>query len=277
MKNRFNLFHRVIGRVFLWLRILRSFKGLKFSSSLNLFLSALIDIAMSVFVNPSLPRIICSGIYIVKSNPSFIVYVRGNTDDLYFLLPYREGPIDRVIRMLLKEGDIFIDVGANVGYYTLLAARRGGRVIAVEPVPETATVLRINLKLNHLDNSVQIVTKCLYKSETEMKIYIPLSKHYGLASLYHARGYRHHTITVPCTMLDKITANYDKIKLIKIDAEGAEYDILLGAESTLGKVEYLIIEISRNAKEIIEYLEYKGFQVKPLGFTTYVLAMRNSS
>lgn len=268
---------RFLNRIFLWLRIIRCFRGLTLRSSFNLILSSIFDSLISLFTNPLNPRLICSGIYVCKCNDEFVVYVRGSTDDLYFLLPGREGSVDRLIQALLKKGDVFIDVGANVGYYTLIAAKRGCRVIAVEPVPETAAVLRINLKLNHLDNMVHVVEKCLYKTDGKISINIPLSGHYGLVSIYHNVVGNARSINVLCTTLDSLTKPFDKIKLVKIDAEGAEYDILLGGVNSLSKIEHLIIEASKNIRETIELLKRNSFQIKPLGFTTYIWARRKHS
>jgi len=64
--------------------------------------------------------------------------------------------------------------------------------------------------------------------------------------------------------------------LVKIDVEGAEYEVLKGMEKSLDKVRYIIIEVSRNAEEVVDLLLKHGFKVKRMGFTTYILAYRGN-
>jgi len=76
-----------------------------------------------------------------------VAAVRGDTDDLYNL--------DAFIRSRLREGVVFVDVGANVGYYTLVVSKLVGavdRVYAIEPSSSTAAGLRVNVKLNRCGN-----------------------------------------------------------------------------------------------------------------------------
>jgi hypothetical protein len=67
--------------------------------------------------------------------------------------------------------------------------------------------------------------------------------------------------------LDEITKSngLKKIDLIKIDAEGSEYEILKGSEYTLKLTKYLIIEVSKDLKQIFDFLEERGFIVLNLG------------
>lgn len=65
------------------------------------------------------------------------------------------------------------------------------------------------------------------------------------------------------------------IKLVKIDAEGAEYEILKGMNEVLSKVKYLVIEASLNREAVINFLASKGFLCKDAGFTTYILAINS--
>ena len=82
-------------------------------------------------------------------------------------------------------------------------------------------------------------------------------------------------IPVKCIRLDKILNKYSEIKLIKIDVEGAEYEVLKGLEKVLPKTKFIIVELSRNVPEILNLLSEKGFKIKKLHFTTYILAYRH--
>ena len=63
-------------------------------------------------------------------------------------------------------------------------------------------------------------------------------------------------------------------KLIKIDVEGGEYEVLKGLEKVLPKTKFIIVELTRNVPEILNLLSEKGFRIKKLHFT-YILAYRH--
>lgn len=87
--------------------------------------------------------------------------MRGFSDDLYSVTPGRERDVNELILSCLKEGDVFLDVGANIGYYSILGGKivgKNGRVISVEPIDSTARILKYNIKLNKLKN-VKVIQK----------------------------------------------------------------------------------------------------------------------
>ncbi len=81
-------------------------------------------------------------------------------------------------------------------------------------------------------------------------------------------------ISVRCIMLDKILEKYREIKLIRIDVEGTEHEVLKGLENVPPKTKFIIVELSRNVPEILNLLSKKGFRIKKLSFTTSILAYR---
>ena len=112
---------------------------------------------MVVTKNIANPKLLRPGFYLIKPY-NIVIYVRG-TDDFYYALPRREGSVHDFIVSVLKEGDVFVDVGANIGYYTILGSKlvgSKGLVIAVEPVPDTVKILRFNLRLNDIKNVLVI-------------------------------------------------------------------------------------------------------------------------
>ena len=81
------------------------------------------------------------------------VVVRGDMDDFYYLI--LRGAMWKIVRPCLRGAQCFVDVGTNVGYYTLIKLMGPqGRVYSIEPVPSTAAVLRANVKLNNSSNTV---------------------------------------------------------------------------------------------------------------------------
>ena len=262
-------------------KFLRSFRGASLKSFIILYLSILIDILLYVFSSTSFnPRILGSGIFIIRQYKIY-VFSRSFSDDLYYCLPYRERLVEKLIKSLLKEGDIFVDVGANIGYYSLLASRyvgERGLVLAFEPVPETYEVLLMNLKLNNVKN-VKAYRLAIWSKQAKIRMIIPKGW-FGLASIYSTkqslyRGMKSmNSITVHSLPLDNILKHYRRIKLVKIDAEGSEYHILKGSTKVLHKIQYIIIELTLNAKETIKLLRKMGFKIKRLGNTNYIFAYR---
>jgi len=241
---------RAVNRAMLWFQFLRQFRGLTFHSWLNLLISAVFEVFASLVTRLHNPRLVLRGLDFFYSRPLGATFcVRGNSDDLYHLLMYREGPVQRFIEGVLRPGDVFVDVGANIGFYTILAALRGARVIAVEAVPLTAAVLRANVKLNGFENVVKIIDKCASDGERKIKIYVPKSGHFGLATINSSRFNSVLVFEVECVPLDKVLKDVGYIKIVKVDVEGSELAVLNGLERALEKIDYMIIEIS--SKEVI--------------------------
>jgi FkbM family methyltransferase len=212
------------------------------------------------------PRTLWSGLYVVKQQYNFIIFTRGGTEDLYYALPRREPPVYDLMLSILKKDDVFVDVGANIGYYTILAAKLGAHVIAVEPVPETAKVLMLNLKLNGVKNVV-VVNKAAWDKREKLLINIPKG-FYGYASVYK----RHFSQTIKMMVegfpLDDILKGFSRnIKLIKIDVEGAEYRVIKGMGESLLNTMYVVIsphyeEDSLSWRKILGFLTQKGFSIE---------------
>jgi FkbM family methyltransferase len=266
----------MMSLLLLWLSILKEFKGITFKSWINLFLSPLFHIPYVTFSGGvGNATTLWDGLYYMRTL-RVIVYIRGKTEDIYFLKPGREGEVDITIRSLLKPGDVFVDIGAGVGYYTLVAGMKGCRVVSVEPVPSTVAALWVNIRLNNL-RSVELVPYCAWHEDSTIYIQIPHGRYYGLASAFYGRETMAVKIPVKCIRLDKILNKYSEIKLIKIDVEGAEYEVLKGLEKVLPKTKFIIVELTRKVPEILNFLSEKGFRIKKLHFTTYILAYRHNS
>jgi FkbM family methyltransferase len=195
-----------------------------------------------------------SGTYLVKPYKIFI-YERGGTDDLYNALPKREGDVEGLILNNLKPGDIFVDIGANIGYYTILASKlvgANGRVFAIEPVPQTVKILKINLLLNEANN-VTLIEKAAWNITGKLRIKISKGW-FGLASLFRNEGWE---IEVDAITLDEVLPDeqLSEIKLIKIDVEGAGYEVLQGLARILQNTKIVILELSRKTESCLKLLQ----------------------
>jgi len=159
-----------------------------------------------------------------------------------------EPPTARVIAELLNPGDTFIDVGANSGFFTLLASRcvgANGRVLAFEPVPSMRSRLQANLSLNGATN-IDIHDIALSNSAGEHLFHEGPPGHKGLSSL-RALDNEATTFSVKTMPLDDLLADEFAVNLIKIDVEGAEQLVVDGMRRLLMRQKPLIvIEVTDN-------------------------------
>jgi FkbM family methyltransferase len=130
----------------------------------------------------------------------------------------------------LKPGDVVIDVGANIGLYSLLAASKtgSGRVVALEPHPVAAQRLRENVALNRLQN-VEVRAEAAGAEAGSAQLTANLDTINHIVSDRPADG----TITVPVRTLDSLVDPGEQVALVKLDAEGFESAVLAGASRLL--------------------------------------------
>lgn len=142
----------------------------------------------------------------------------------------------------LRADELFVDIGANVGSYTLLAAGAvGANVISVEPIPETFQHLQTNVFLNHLESRVTGLNIGISEREGELRF----SKSLDTMNRILLPDEKLDAISVPVKTLDEILK--DKTPhVIKIDVEGHEFPILRGAEKTLAHPEIRAVIMETN-------------------------------
>ncbi|BBC73980.1 conserved hypothetical protein [Altererythrobacter sp. B11] len=190
-------------------------------------------------------------------------FVRARSDDLWHALPTREPAVIAAIRRLLRPGDVFVDAGANIGIYSVLAARLvgpDGRVVAFEMMPDTAEILRTHLVDNNCDNAVVIEAALWSRSGDKVTAHVSDGK-YGQASISTGSGNR--TTEVETIALSEALSEFDRIALIKMDLEGAELEALKGAEPLLDRVAAILFE-DWGGSEVSAYLAARGFVVRRL-------------
>lgn len=146
----------------------------------------------------------------------------------------------------LRPGGTFVDVGANAGYFSLLAAALvgpSGRVAAFEPNPATAALLRAHAERNGSGGTVSVEPVALMDEDGEMELYLSTSRHNdGLSTFFPSeealrRGDldRAAVVRVPARRYDAwaAEANFPAPDVVKIDVEGAEEEVLRGMAGTL--------------------------------------------
>lgn len=164
--------------------------------------------------------------------------------NLYFFGTY-EAMLRRLLRAYLDAGNVVLEVGANIGWHTLLMSRlvgSNGQVHAFEPSPPIAKELTRNLRLNKISNCT-IHNKALAaeKGVMNFKIFGPASENAGDGHLLPntAGALDGSSTNVPVETLDSF--EYARCDLIKIDVEGFEPAVLYGGRETIRRCSPVII------------------------------------
>lgn len=198
-----------------------------------------------------------------------------------------EPDVSAFIRRAVQPGMVVFDIGANIGQFTLLAAKRvgaSGRVHAFEPAPEEYRKLCANVALNRFEN---VVLNALAVSDTVGEATLQVCGK-GLGA-YNSLGrpFREGPVTpvnVSCTTLDDYTrsAGLTHVDLIKMDIEGAELATLRGASELLSGPDAptLVCEFSEMAaegmghstRELRRHLEDLGYRIQRYDLGTHTLA-----
>ncbi len=175
------------------------------------------------------------------------------------------------VESLLREGVVFYDLGAHVGFYTLLAARNvgsKGKVFSFEPDPDNASILREVVSRNSLDN-VAIVESAVSDSNSRLTF----ERSAGLRHSGHLAGIGINSIdigdqiVVNVTSLDSFCESHPPPDVIKIDVEGGEGNVLRGAQNTLRQARpAIVVEVHRQEffAEVARPLQELGYDIKRL-------------
>lgn len=156
---------------------------------------------------------------------------------------------------LLKPGMVFVDVGANDGYYTLFAARRvgpEGRVVSVEPSSREREHLERNIARNGIGN-VEIVPAALGAAAGHADLHLAHGVHTGhntLGRFAHDDVVRARIERVPVETLDAVVdrLGLSRVDVVKIDVEGGEANVIAGARTVIQSMRpVLMMEVSDGA------------------------------
>jgi FkbM family methyltransferase len=185
------------------------------------------------------------------------------------MMGIREELFTRALQGALREGDCVLGVGANIGYYALMAARLvgpRGKVYAVEPVPQNMKLLENSVRLNNYGN-IETFNMAMGQSDSVAMLY--LSDHPNWSSFYRPRKVTGH-IDIKITSIDSFLKDKRPPDVIRMDVEGYEYEILIGMSDLLksGRPLRLFIEFhpdimgEQRAEVFLTTLQKNGFQLK---------------
>lgn len=173
-------------------------------------------------LKPEFVEIEGNRIYLDKQDSLFLS-IRG----------YHEKTATRIARGSIKEGDTVIDIGANIGYYTLLFAKwvgPTGKVYAFEPEPTNFQLLEKNVKANNYKN-ITIFQKAVSDKNDKLSFYIS-DESSAANQLFKPQKFSQ-IIDVDSVKLDECLPIDEKINFIKLDIQGAEGTAIKGMNSIL--------------------------------------------
>lgn len=202
-----------------------------------------------------------------------------------FWMGYYSISVVALMNKMLRGGMVVIDIGANIGEITMVAAKRvntTGRVVAFEPIDVIADELEGNVKRNHLGQVVIVRSGLFDVANDDVPVYESCGQgndsdeHHGLGSLYSAAIGQVPLQRIAVTTLDAwLEANpLERIDLIKIDIEGSELPCLRGAEQTLRRfLPALIVEVQDvsaaaagyQARDILDFLSSLSYEFHCIG------------
>jgi FkbM family methyltransferase len=193
----------------------------------------------------------------------------NNREDLVFMTNHEE---DIIEHFTPKEGDIVVDIGAHMGRYTIISSKRvgaNGKVVAIEAHPGNFEMLKSNIKLNQLTNVIPL-NYAAYSKETKINLYLPeVESGYTIYNTIMSNRARTEDkfVEVSANTLDYLLQlnEITDVNWVKIDVEGAEFEVLKGASNVLSKSKDIALLIEVHGKDtyepIIESLRSYNFKI----------------
>lgn len=185
-----------------------------------------------------------------------------------FMYGIHEPITTELIKKNLREGMHAVDIGSNIGYYVILEAKivgDKGKVIAIEPYPDSVSLLKKNIKFNKVENVVEIFEIAVGKEDGYMRFYIYDQANWNSLIPFHKSK---SSIIVKVSPLDKII-NLERVHFIRLDVEGFEPEVIEGSIEIIKKNKPLLcIELHPHIrdpeaiKNMLLKLEQTGYYVK---------------
>jgi FkbM family methyltransferase len=215
-----------------------------------------------------------------KSKANHIFSFDYNNKKIYFYLPFLSDHIQKAIylnknfyevHMLedtknrIRKNAVIVDVGANIGNHTIFYAKicQAKKVYSFEPQSEIFDILTKNIKLNNVNNTVVPYKMGVGKEHSFGYIDVIDSYNFGSSRIVNLNNQKGE---IEIDSLDSLIFNFEeKIDLIKIDVEGMEMDVLLGAEKIIQQYKPLIYIEAKENKEFDEINFFlRNFNYKPI-------------
>ncbi|HEY2407162.1 MAG TPA: FkbM family methyltransferase [Polyangiaceae bacterium] len=231
---------------------------------------------------PRLRRMFAWGASLVKEQDAVIMHGVGEglkfnagRSHSAFILGTHETPIQNLIAAALQKGGVYYDVGANVGFFAVLAAHllgSSGRVVCFEPMPDNVAHIERNARLNGFENRVSVRREALSNENTTATFLTSHEPTWGkLASVGKVPGRPSGDTQVSVARLDDLVEaqRLPVPDFMKIDIEGAEVGMLEGARETLTRSRPMIaMELHGTNEGVLDLLGSLNYDARAVGFTT---------
>jgi FkbM family methyltransferase len=193
---------------------------------------------------------------------------------IYFLGTW-DGRGIRFLKKNLEENNVFFDIGANIGAYSLVAARivgPGGQIHSFEPVSKVYDRFEENIKLNHLSN-IFANQNAVYQTSEVLELFVSAKENAGMSSIFH-----HDTESGKIEKVQAITIDdyveknkIQRIDMVKIDIEGAEIFALNGMRNSISRFRpVILVELNEGVflnntdkeQEVILFMKSLNYEIK---------------
>jgi FkbM family methyltransferase len=193
----------------------------------------------------------------------------GANSSVGFLLGTHDLEVQQAMAQLLQPGMTVYDIGANVGFTAILAAKQvapNGRVVCFEPLAANAKQISRNAALNEF-RFVEVRQMALGRSDGEAEFFLSASPTWGRLADAGQAPQQNGVLRVPVRSLDSLAAS-DHLpapQFIKMDVEGAEADVLKGGKALLTAARpVMVIELHHTYQAVIDSLQGLDYVVRPL-------------
>jgi FkbM family methyltransferase len=178
-----------------------------------------------------------------------------------------ESAVQEAMIRHLGDGGVFYDIGANIGFFSLLGAHlsgfESGRVYAFEAAPDNAEAIRVNAALNGIGN-VTVICKAVSSESGRGRLQVVDDQSWSKLEDYGEHPYTEQVIEVDLVSIDDLVAAGElrPPTLVKIDVEGAELAVLEGMSSTIDAYRPAIIcELHDTHHEFVAAMDAHGYRL----------------
>lgn len=185
-----------------------------------------------------------------------------------------EPELTAILLRMLSPDDVVYDIGANIGYYSMLSLSVGSRVFAFDPDPINVGLIKYHLELNGFNSCKLNVFECaIGSSNSEAIFYRANIANTGVSSMLKINGSYAKEFSVEIFTLDHLIKEHSLIvpTILKIDVEGWEYEVFKGAEKLLNSEEaprLIFFEANSNSEgeiqdhKLMDFLSKANYQIK---------------
>lgn len=180
--------------------------------------------------------------------------------------------VENTLRDILRKGDVFIDIGANVGYFSVIASRivgENGKVYSLEAIPRLCGLLSESAAINDIKN-INILNYAAYSENKTISFNRMKNSAFSHISKDNSSD---STIEVNAITLDSLIDKVKKVDVVKIDVEGTEMNVLMGGEKLIRRykpkivmevVDWSLQRFNYSSKDVLSFLRGIGYKVYDL-------------